>query len=60
MQVFKRPPQSEDSSHSRILKAAQRLFACQGFDSTTTIWHRQQALLKAPCFVILPIKGNFD
>jgi len=28
MQVFKRPPQSEDSSHSRILKAAQ-LFAAQ-------------------------------
>jgi AcrR family transcriptional regulator len=36
MQVFNRPPQSEESSRSRILKAAQRLFATQGFDGTTT------------------------
>jgi len=35
MQVFNRPPQSEDS-RSRILKAAQHLFASQGFDGTTT------------------------
>lgn len=36
MQVFNRPSQSEDSSRTRILKAAQRLFASQGFDGTTT------------------------
>ena len=36
MQVFNRPPQSEDSSRDRILKAAQRLFARHGFDGTTT------------------------
>ncbi len=36
MQVFHRPSQSEDSSRTRILKAAQRLFAAQGFDGTTT------------------------
>ncbi|WP_425469070.1 helix-turn-helix domain-containing protein, partial [Pediococcus acidilactici] len=35
MHLFSRPP-SEDSSRTRILKAAQRLFASQGFDSTTT------------------------
>lgn len=35
MQVFHRPPQSE-SSRDRILKAAQRLFARQGYDGTTT------------------------
>ena len=35
MQLFSRP-QSEDSSRTRILKAAQHLFASQGFDSTTT------------------------
>ncbi len=35
MQVF-RPPQSEDSSRTRILKAAQRLFASLGYDGTTT------------------------
>lgn len=36
MQVFHRPSQSEDSSRTRILKAAQKLFAAQGFDGTTT------------------------
>lgn len=36
MQVFNRPPQSEESSRTRILKAAQHLFATQGFDGTTT------------------------
>ena len=36
MQVFKRPPQPEDSPRTRILKAAQRLFAAQGYDGTTT------------------------
>jgi AcrR family transcriptional regulator len=36
MQVFNRPPQSEESSRTRILKAAERLFATQGFDGTTT------------------------
>ena len=36
MQVFNRPPQSEDYSRDRILKAAQRLFARHGFDGTTT------------------------
>ena len=36
MQVFHRPSQSEDSSRTRILKAAQKLFASQGFDGTTT------------------------
>ncbi len=35
MQVFNRP-QSEEQTRTRILKAAQRLFARQGFDSTTT------------------------
>ncbi|PPS45137.1 TetR/AcrR family transcriptional regulator [Chroococcidiopsis sp. TS-821] len=36
MQVFHRPSQSEESSRDRILKAAQRLFARQGYDGTTT------------------------
>ncbi len=36
MQVFNRPPQSEESSRTRILKAAERLFATHGFDGTTT------------------------
>lgn len=36
MQVFQRSSHSEDSSRTRILKAAQRLFARQGFDGTTT------------------------
>lgn len=36
MQVFHRTTQSEESSRDRILKAAQRLFARQGYDGTTT------------------------
>lgn len=36
MQIFNRPSPSADSSRDRILKAAQRLFARQGFDGTTT------------------------
>ena len=36
MQVFNRPPQSEDQTRTRILKAAQRLFASSGYDGTTT------------------------
>ncbi len=36
MQVFHRPPQSEDSSRDRIKKAAIKLFAAKGFDGTTT------------------------
>ncbi len=36
MQVFHRPPQSEDSSRERIKKAAIKLFAAKGFDGTTT------------------------
>lgn len=36
MQVFYRPDQSEDSCRDRILRAAQQLFARQGFDGTTT------------------------
>jgi AcrR family transcriptional regulator len=36
MQVFNRPPQSEDSSRDRIKKAAIKLFAAKGFDGTTT------------------------
>jgi AcrR family transcriptional regulator len=36
MQVFHRTAQSEESSRDRILKAAQRLFARQGYDGTTT------------------------
>ena len=36
MQLFNRPPQSEDKTRTRILKAAQRLFASSGYDGTTT------------------------
>ena len=36
MQLFNRPPQSEDQTRTRILKAAQRLFASLGYDGTTT------------------------
>ncbi len=36
MQVFNRPSQFEDSSRDRIKKAAIKLFADRGFDSTTT------------------------
>ena len=36
MGILKRPPQSEDATRTRILQAAQRLFARQGFDGTTT------------------------
>ncbi len=36
MQVFNRPSPSEEQTRTRILKAAQQLFARQGFDGTTT------------------------
>ncbi len=36
MRVFNSPPPSEAQTHTRILQAAQRLFASQGFDGTTT------------------------
>jgi AcrR family transcriptional regulator len=36
MQLFNRPPQSEDQTRTRILNAAQRLFASLGYDGTTT------------------------
>lgn len=36
MRVFNSPPSSETQTRTRILDAAQRLFAKQGFDGTTT------------------------
>jgi len=36
MQIFRRPSPSEGEPRSRILQAAQRLFARRGFDGTTT------------------------
>ncbi|MBF2063843.1 MAG: TetR/AcrR family transcriptional regulator [Calothrix sp. C42_A2020_038] len=36
MRVFNSPPPSEAQTRNRILQAAQRLFAAQGFDGTTT------------------------
>ncbi len=36
MRVFNRPPQSEAQTRTRILQAAQRLFAHKGYDGTTT------------------------
>ncbi len=36
MRVFNSSPPSETQTRSRILQAAQRLFASQGFDGTTT------------------------
>ena len=36
MQLFNRPPHSEDQTRTRILNAAQRLFASLGYDGTTT------------------------
>jgi AcrR family transcriptional regulator len=36
MRVFNSPPSSEAQTRNRILTAAQRLFAAQGFDATTT------------------------
>ncbi|BDA67181.1 TetR family transcriptional regulator [Dulcicalothrix desertica PCC 7102] len=36
MRVFNSPPSSEAQTRDRILTAAQRLFAAQGFDGTTT------------------------
>jgi AcrR family transcriptional regulator len=36
MQIFRRPSPSEGETRSRILQAAQRLFARRGFDGTTT------------------------
>jgi AcrR family transcriptional regulator len=36
MRVFHSPPPSEAQTRTRILQAAQRLFAAQGFEGTTT------------------------
>lgn len=36
MRIANRPPQSEMETRTRILQAAQRLFARQGYDGTTT------------------------
>jgi AcrR family transcriptional regulator len=36
MRVFNSPPSSEAQTRTRILSAAQRLFAAQGFDGTST------------------------
>jgi AcrR family transcriptional regulator len=36
MRVFNSPPSSEAQTRTRILQAAQKLFAAQGFDGTTT------------------------
>ncbi|MEI1378449.1 TetR/AcrR family transcriptional regulator [Nostoc sp. UHCC 0926] len=36
MRIFKSSPPSETQTRTRILEAAQRLFAAQGFDGTTT------------------------
>jgi AcrR family transcriptional regulator len=36
MRIYKSPPPSEAQTRTRILQAAQRLFAAQGFDGTTT------------------------
>jgi AcrR family transcriptional regulator len=36
MRVFNSPPSSEAQTRTRILKAAQRLFAAKGFEGTTT------------------------
>ncbi|TAF10239.1 MAG: TetR/AcrR family transcriptional regulator [Nostocales cyanobacterium] len=36
MRIFNSPPPSEAQTRDRILQAAQRLFASQGFDGTTT------------------------
>ncbi len=36
MRIFNRPPQSEAQTRTRILQAAQRLFAHKGYDGTTT------------------------
>ncbi|WGV24301.1 TetR/AcrR family transcriptional regulator [Halotia branconii] len=36
MRVFNSPPSSEVQTRTRILQTAQRLFASQGFDGTTT------------------------
>ncbi|MCL1467133.1 TetR/AcrR family transcriptional regulator [Argonema galeatum] len=36
MGIFHRTPQPEDATRTRIIKAAQKLFARQGYDGTTT------------------------
>jgi AcrR family transcriptional regulator len=36
MRVFHTPPSSENQTRTRILQAAQRLFAAKGFEGTTT------------------------
>jgi AcrR family transcriptional regulator len=43
MRVFNSPPTTEVQTRTRILDAAQRLFAAQGFDGTTTRDLAQQA-----------------
>ena len=36
MRIFHQPPHSEEQTRTKILKAAQKLFARQGYDGTTT------------------------
>ena len=36
MRLFNRPPHSEEQTRTKILQAAQKLFARQGYDGTTT------------------------
>ena len=36
MRIFHQPPKSEEQTRTKILKAAQKLFARQGYDGTTT------------------------
>jgi AcrR family transcriptional regulator len=36
MDILRRPSQTEEATRTRIIKAAQRLFARQGYDGTTT------------------------
>ncbi|MGB3203393.1 MAG: helix-turn-helix domain-containing protein [Crinalium sp.] len=36
MRIFHQPPHSEEQTRTKILKAAQKLFAQQGYDGTTT------------------------
>ena len=43
MRVFHSPPSSENQTRTRILQAAQRLFAAKGFEGTTTRYLAQIA-----------------
>ncbi|GAC1450538.1 MAG: TetR/AcrR family transcriptional regulator [Chamaesiphon sp.] len=36
MRIFNQPPQSEEQTRTRILRTAQKLFASQGYEGTTT------------------------